>query len=154
MGRKSQVGERDRVLLRRGRDRIVPRHRASDVIEWRQHVAEPVVDGRFRLRARGGAGRRGKPRTKLDGEAMRQSDAGRRRVDDSGLGRKIAGGVGGNRAGHAIVVALHGLIHALGESQVRDGVVGIAQGIWPRVPARSARSAMPTAGQRRPRDRW
>ena len=72
---------------------------------------------------------RGESGTELDAEAMRKPDAGRRGVDDSGLGREVAGGVGGNRAGDAIVVALHGLIDALGERQVGDGVVGIAQRI-------------------------
>ena len=58
---------------------------------------------------------------------MRQANAGRRGVDDSRLGRKISRGVGGDGAGHAVVIALHRLIHALGERQVRDCVVRIAQ---------------------------
>ena len=46
-----------------------------------------------------------------------------------GSGGKVASSVGGDGAGDTIVVALHGLVHALGERQVRDGVVGIEQGV-------------------------
>ena len=48
---------------------------------------------------------------------------------DAGLGRKIAGRVGGNGAGDAIVVSLHRLIHTLGQRQVGNRVVGIAQSV-------------------------
>ena len=40
-------------------DRVVPCDRAGDVIERRQHAAEPIVDGGFSLGARRRAGGRG-----------------------------------------------------------------------------------------------
>ena len=83
------VGERDDMLLRRGGDGISPAHGAGDVVQWRQHAAEPIVDGRLSRRARRGAGGRGEPRTKLNGEAMCEADARRRGVNDAGLGGKL-----------------------------------------------------------------
>ena len=90
------------------------------------------------------------PGTKLDGEAMRQPDARRSGVDDSRFRREITRRVSGNRAGHAIVVALHGLIDALRERQVRNARHRHCAARRPRRLAPPARLALPWAGQWRP----
>ncbi len=108
--------------------RVAPRDRAGDAGERRQDLLEPAVDRWLGSRARRGIDRRrDKARLQVERQPVRQRRAGIRRSDDFGLRWEAAGRVGGQRPRNAVVVAAHGLVDALGESEVGHGVVHVEQ---------------------------
>ena len=60
---------------------------------------------------------------------MREPDPGRRGIDHLRLGREVAGCVGVEGGAGAVEVALHRLVHALGQCEVGDGVVDVEEGL-------------------------
>ena len=115
-----------------------------------QHACRARRRAPARPSARGVAlGGRGRPGRRCDGDAMRQPDPGAGVCDDLGIGREVprCRRRRGSRAS-AVEVALHGLVHALGQREVGDGVVDVEHRSAPARRSRPPRRRSRRAGRR------
>ena len=110
--------------------RVGPPDDRGHVVAVRQEARQPVVDRRFRLRARGPVQpRRLDARLELDPEPVGQRHAAAGRADHGRVGREALLGVRVERRGRAFGVAGQGLVSALGHGQIGERVVQRQQAV-------------------------